>query len=69
MEALENAAKKHSPDSDESAGSIIPIGPCDVTSKKSLEDLVGQVEAKEKYLSLVVAAAGLSGPQRVPEHL
>jgi len=32
-------------------------------SKKSLEDLVSQVEAKEKYLSLVVAAAGMSGPK------
>lgn len=67
MEALENAAQKHSPDSDESAGSIVPIGPCDVTSKKSLEDLVIQVEAKEKYLSLVIAAAGMSGPRGFPD--
>jgi NAD(P)-dependent dehydrogenase (short-subunit alcohol dehydrogenase family) len=67
MEALENAAQKHSPDSDESSGSIIPIGPCDVTSKKSLEGLVNQVEAKEKYLSVVVAAAGTSGPKGFPD--
>jgi NAD(P)-dependent dehydrogenase (short-subunit alcohol dehydrogenase family) len=67
MEALENAARKHSPESDQSSGSIIPIGPCDVTSKKSLEDLVSQVEAKEKYLSLIVAAAGTSGPKGFPD--
>lgn len=67
MEALETAAKEHSPDSDESSGSIVPIGPCDVTSKQSLEDLVKQIESKEKYLSLVVAAAGMSGPKSSPD--
>ena len=67
MDALENAARKHSPESDESSGSIIPIGPCDVTSKKSIEDLVSHVEAKEKYLSLFVAAAGTSGPKGFPD--
>ena len=67
MDALENAARQHSPESDESPGSIIPIGPCDVTSKKSLEDLVSQIEAKESYLSLIVAAAGMSGPKGFPD--
>jgi hypothetical protein len=55
------------PSPHESSGSIIPIGPCDATSKKSLEDLVSQVEAKEKYISLVVAAAGMSGPKGFPD--
>ena len=56
MEALANAARKQLSHSGESSGFFIPIGPCDATSKKSPEDLVSQVEAKEKYLSLVVAA-------------
>lgn len=69
MEALENAAREHSPESDEPSGSITPIGPCDVTSKKSLEDLVSQIEAKEKYisLSLAIAAAGMSDPRGFPD--
>ena len=67
-EVLENAAKSHSPDSkEEHTGQIVPIGPCDVTSKASLEDLVSQITAKEKYLSLVIAAAGISGPKAPPE--
>ena len=66
MEALENAARQHSPDSDQSSGSIIPIGPTDVTNKASIEDLVSKIESKEKYLSLVVAAAGISGPKGYP---
>ncbi|KAL8764158.1 MAG: hypothetical protein Q9194_007145 [Teloschistes cf. exilis] len=65
MEALENAAKTHSPG--ESGGSIIPIGPCDVTSKPELEKLVKDLSAKENHLNLLVANAGISGPKGVPE--
>jgi len=65
MEVLENAAKHHSPHSSQTKlnGQIIPIGPCDVTSKTDLERLVSEIESKEKYLSLFVAAAGVSGPK------
>jgi len=64
QEVLENAAQTHSPDS---AGEIIPIGPCDVTNKDDLERLTADLEAKEKYLTLVVAAAGVSGPKGYPD--
>lgn len=69
MEVLENAAKEHSPDSSQTNlnGQIIPIGPCDVTSKAELEKLVADLESKEKYLSLLVAAAGVSGPKGFPD--
>ncbi|KAI9642935.1 hypothetical protein NHQ30_008669 [Ciborinia camelliae] len=63
MEALENAAKQHSPTS---GCSIIPIGPCDVTSKKDLETLVAEISKKEKYISLLLAGAGISGPKAEP---
>lgn len=68
MEALQQAAKEHSPDPKfTSTGKIIPIGPCDVTSKDSLEQLIHDLSSKEKYLSLLVAAAGVSGPKAPPE--
>ena len=68
QEVLENAAKTHSPDPKEPhTGQIIPVGPCDVTSKASLEELVSQISKKEKYLSLVIAAAGIAGPKAPPE--
>ncbi|KAG9768696.1 Short-chain dehydrogenase/reductase PhomF [Exophiala dermatitidis] len=68
-EVLENAAQKHSPQSRDSSlnGEIIPIGPCDVTKKEDLERLTAELESKEKYLSLVVAAAGVSGPKGRPD--
>lgn len=65
-EVLEKAAKEHSPQSHSDPklnGEVIPIGPCDVTSKSDLEDLVSQISAKEKYLSLIVVAAGVPGPK------
>jgi len=37
MEVLENAAKTHQPT--EGSGKIVPIGPCDVTSKAELDKL------------------------------
>ncbi|KIW64130.1 hypothetical protein PV04_09085 [Phialophora macrospora] len=68
-EVLDNAAKTHSPQSSNpsSKGQIIPIGPCDVTSKEDLQKLTAELESKEKYLSLVVAAAGVSGPKGYPD--
>ncbi|KAI1336280.1 NAD(P)-binding protein [Xylariaceae sp. FL0016] len=66
MEALENAAKHHQPGS--SGGSIIPIGPCDVTSKDDLDKLVTDLSKKEKYINLLVCNAGISGPKAEPEH-
>lgn len=70
MEVLQNAAKSHSPTSSNTNlnGQIIPIGPCDVTSKQDLENLVSQIEAKEKYLTLLIAAAGISGPKASPDN-
>jgi NAD(P)-dependent dehydrogenase (short-subunit alcohol dehydrogenase family) len=66
---LDNAAKSHGPASSKtsSIGQIIPLGPCDVTSKDDLAKLTKDIESKEKYLSLVVAAAGVSGPKGYPD--
>ena len=68
MEALENAAKQHNPDkSTTKGGQIVPIGPCDVSNKDDIKSLVKQIESKENYLSLIVAAAGISGPKGAPD--
>lgn len=66
---MENAAQKHSPESQDTTlkGQIIPIGPCDVTKKDDLDRITAEIESKEKYLSLVVAAAGVSGPKGHPD--
>ncbi|KAL9127619.1 MAG: hypothetical protein Q9217_003553 [Psora testacea] len=64
IEVLENAAKSHDPDG---AGQIIPIGPCDVTSKPDLEKLIKELSSKEKYLSLLITNAGISGPKAPPD--
>ncbi|KAL8964231.1 MAG: hypothetical protein Q9183_004600 [Haloplaca sp. 2 TL-2023] len=63
-EVLENAAKTHTPGE---AGDIIPVGPCDVTSKQDLENLVKEISSKEKHINLLIANAGISGPKGVPE--
>ncbi|KAH6674082.1 hypothetical protein B0J14DRAFT_626647 [Halenospora varia] len=65
MEALENAAKTHQPSN--GVGKIIPIGPCDVTKKDSLQDLISQISKKEKYIDLLVTNAGISGPKAEPD--
>lgn len=65
MEVLENAAKTHDPDN--SNGQIIPIGPCDVTKKEDLQKLVAQLQKREKYLSLLMVNAGMTGPKTVPD--
>lgn len=64
-DVLEKAAKEHSPQNHDAPihGDIIPIGPTDVRSKDDLQKLVKEIESKEKYLSLVVAAAGIPGPK------
>jgi len=64
MEALENAAETHSP---AQGGEIIPVGPCDVTKKKDLENLVAQISKKEKYINLLITNAGISGPKAEPD--
>ncbi|KAI9815002.1 MAG: hypothetical protein M1827_002845 [Pycnora praestabilis] len=64
MEALENAAKTHSP---EGGGAIIPVGPCDVTKKEDLERIVSEVSKNEKYINLLITNAGVSGPKAEPE--
>ncbi|TVY56533.1 Short-chain dehydrogenase/reductase SAT3 [Lachnellula cervina] len=65
MEALENAAKTHSP---AQGGSIIPAGPCDVTSKEDLEKLVAEISQKETHIDLLITNAGISGPKAEPAH-
>jgi NAD(P)-dependent dehydrogenase (short-subunit alcohol dehydrogenase family) len=66
-EAIENAAKSHNPTHDGS-GTIIPIGPTDVTKKEDLEALVKDLQTKEKYINLLICNAGISGPKAEPEH-
>lgn len=62
---VEKAAEEHTPKAHDAPieGEIIPIGGTDVTSKDSLQSLIKEIESKEKYLSLVVAAAGVPGPK------
>lgn len=69
-EVLDNAARKHTPQPSSSPhlnGEIISLGPCDVTSKDDLQKLTSDLESREKYLSLVIAAAGVSGPKGYPD--
>ncbi|KAF2722458.1 NAD(P)-binding protein [Polychaeton citri CBS 116435] len=69
VEALENAAKTHCPkQSGQGHGEIIPLGPCDVTSKDDLERIVTELGEKEKYINLLVCNAGVAGPKAEPEH-
>ncbi|KAI4865115.1 NAD(P)-binding protein [Hypoxylon rubiginosum] len=64
-EVLENAAKSHQPA--KGNGQIIPIGPCDVTSKDDLEKLVADIGKREKYINLLVCSAGISGAKAEPK--
>ncbi|KAI1482597.1 hypothetical protein K445DRAFT_317907 [Daldinia sp. EC12] len=64
-EVLENAAKTHQPS--KGSGQIIPIGPCDVTSKEDLEKLVTDLSKREKYIDLLICNAGISGPKAEPK--
>ncbi|KAJ4357799.1 uncharacterized protein N0V89_002375 [Didymosphaeria variabile] len=63
-EALEAAAKSHDPNG---GGQIIPLGPCDVTKKDDLENLYQELSKREKYINLLVAAAGISGEKAEPD--
>ncbi|KAF2018254.1 NAD(P)-binding protein [Aaosphaeria arxii CBS 175.79] len=64
-EALEKAAKEHSPA--DGNGKIIPIGPYDVTKKSDLEKLYDELSKKEKYINLLICAAGISGTKAEPD--
>lgn len=46
---------------------IPSIGPCDVTKKEDLENLVTQIKNKEKFINLLVTNAGISGPKAEPD--
>ncbi|KAL1612380.1 hypothetical protein SLS60_000606 [Paraconiothyrium brasiliense] len=63
-EALEAAAESHDPSG---GGQIIPLGPCDVTKKDDLENLYQELSKREKYINLLVAAAGISGEKAEPD--
>ncbi|KAF2466937.1 NAD(P)-binding protein [Lindgomyces ingoldianus] len=63
-EALEKAAKSHDPGE---GGKIIPFGPCDVTKKYDLEKLYGEIASKERYINLLICAAGISGTKAEPD--
>ncbi|KAI1447643.1 hypothetical protein F5Y02DRAFT_378000 [Annulohypoxylon stygium] len=65
-EVLENAAKSHQPT--KGGGQIIPIGPCDATSKDDIENLVVELSKKEKYINLLICNAGISGPKAEPKY-
>lgn len=64
QEALDTAAKSHNPDE---GGQIIPLSPCDVTKKDDLERMYQELASKEKYINLLVAAAGISGEKGIPD--
>ncbi|KAL1639820.1 Protein kinase of the Mitotic Exit Network [Diplodia intermedia] len=63
-EALEAAAKSHSPP-DGTEGQIIPCGPCDVTKKDDIEKLYQEISKKEKYINLLT---GIAGTKAEPDH-
>lgn len=66
-EVLEDSAKSHQPAPGVSKGQIIPIGPCDVTSKDDLEKLVAEIGKREKCINLLVCNAGIAGPKAEPK--
>ncbi|KAJ4294244.1 hypothetical protein N0V90_007934 [Kalmusia sp. IMI 367209] len=43
------------------------LGPCDVTKKDDLENLYQELSKREKYINLLVAAAGISGEKAEPD--
>jgi len=62
-DAIENAADSHDP----SGGQIIALKTTDVTSKDSLDELVKEVEKREKHINLLICNAGIPGPKAPPE--
>ena len=65
QEVLDNAVKTHSPN--DLGGQIIALSPCDVTKKSDLEKMYEELSKKEKYINLLVAAAGISGEKAEPD--
>ena len=63
MEVLETASKSHDPSN---GGSIVPLGPCDVTKKDDLDKIVKELSSKEKYVNMVMCNAGIGGPKADP---
>ncbi|KZM22021.1 uncharacterized protein EKO05_0007274 [Ascochyta rabiei] len=64
QEVLDRAVKSHSPQGD---GQIIALSPCDVTKKADLEKMYEELSKREKYINLLVAAAGISGEKAEPD--
>ncbi|KAJ4341926.1 hypothetical protein N0V95_007081 [Ascochyta clinopodiicola] len=64
QEVLDRAVESHSPQGD---GQIIALSPCDVTKKADLEKMYEELSKKEKYINLLVAAAGISGEKAEPD--
>ncbi|KAJ4331873.1 hypothetical protein N0V87_008810 [Didymella glomerata] len=64
QEVLERAVKSHDP---MEGGSIIALSPCDVTKKEDLEKMYEELSKKEKYINLLVAAAGISSAKAEPD--
>jgi NAD(P)-dependent dehydrogenase (short-subunit alcohol dehydrogenase family) len=62
--ALEQASKWHDP---RGKGKIIPCSTCDVTNKSDLEKLAAEIGAKEKYINVLITAAGISGSKVEPD--
>ncbi|TAQ83739.1 hypothetical protein B7494_g7934 [Chlorociboria aeruginascens] len=82
MEVLQNAANTHSPTKGGEIIPLsikvsiiingrwlmlLRIGPCDVTRKEDIENLVAQISEKEPFINLLVTAAGIMGPKAEPE--
>jgi len=65
LEALERACEVHG--GQKEAGEMIPVQ-VDVRDKEGLMKAVKEIEEKEKYINLLVNAAGISGPKASPEH-
>ncbi|EON62670.1 hypothetical protein W97_01894 [Coniosporium apollinis CBS 100218] len=65
-EALKKAAESHSP-TDSGNGQIIPLTPCDVTSKDDLEKCVKAFSEKEDHLDLLLTAAGITSTKAAPD--
>ncbi|KAK5171238.1 uncharacterized protein LTR77_004382 [Saxophila tyrrhenica] len=64
-EALDNAVNSHHPD--QRGGKIVALGPCDVTKKDDLQKIVEELQAKEKYIDLLVCNAGVAGTKATPD--
>jgi len=43
------------------------LGPCNVTKKEDLESLYEELSKREKYINLLIAAAGISGEKVEPD--